>query len=62
MAIDIPHWALDAIDKIRKGFLWRGRKEASGGTVWWLGARYVILFSLEVWEYQASQGLDGPFE
>jgi hypothetical protein len=31
MAIDIPHWAVDAIDKIRKGFLWRGRKEAKGG-------------------------------
>jgi hypothetical protein len=31
MAIDIPQWTLDAIDKIRKGFLWRGRKEARGG-------------------------------
>ena len=31
MAIDIPQWALDAIDKIRKGFLWRGTKEAKGG-------------------------------
>jgi hypothetical protein len=31
MAIDIPHWALDAIDRIRKGFLWRGRKEVRGG-------------------------------
>jgi hypothetical protein len=31
MAMDIPQWALDAIDKIRKGFLWRGRKEAKGG-------------------------------
>ena len=31
MAIDIPHWAVDAIDKIRKGFLRRGRKEAKGG-------------------------------
>jgi hypothetical protein len=31
MAIDIPQWALDAIDKIRKGFLWRDRKEAKGG-------------------------------
>jgi hypothetical protein len=61
MTIDIPHWAFDAIDKIRKGFLWRGRKEAKGGgTVWWLGARCVVLFSLEVWEYQASQSLDGP--
>lgn len=31
MAIDIPQWAIDAIDKIRKGFLWGGRKEAKGG-------------------------------
>jgi hypothetical protein len=31
MAIDIPRWALDAIDKIRKGFLWKGRKDAKGG-------------------------------
>ena len=37
MAIDFPKWALEAIDKIRKGFLWRGRKEAKGGhcTVAW---------------------------
>jgi hypothetical protein len=31
MAIDIPPWALHAIDKIRRGFLWRGRKDAKGG-------------------------------
>jgi hypothetical protein len=31
MAVDIPKWGLDAIDKIHKGFLWRGRKEARGG-------------------------------
>jgi hypothetical protein len=31
MAVDIPQWVLDAIDKIRRGFLWRGRKEARGG-------------------------------
>jgi hypothetical protein len=31
MAVDIPQWGLDAIDRIRKGFLWRGRKEAKGG-------------------------------
>jgi hypothetical protein len=31
MTVDLPVWALEAIDKIRRGFLWRGRKEAKGG-------------------------------
>jgi hypothetical protein len=31
MAIDLPKWVLDAIDKIRKGLLWRGRKSVRGG-------------------------------
>ncbi|GJN10436.1 hypothetical protein PR202_ga28530 [Eleusine coracana subsp. coracana] len=31
MAIDLPQWALKAIDKIRRGYVWRGRKEAKGG-------------------------------
>jgi hypothetical protein len=31
MAVDIPTCSLKAIDKIRKGFLWRGRKEVRGG-------------------------------
>jgi len=31
MATDLPPWALKAIDKIRRAFLWRGRKEAKGG-------------------------------
>jgi len=31
MAIDLPTWAIKDIDKIRRSFLWRGRKEAKGG-------------------------------
>jgi hypothetical protein len=31
MAMDLPSWALKAIDKIRRSFLCIGRKEALGG-------------------------------
>lgn len=31
MAIDLPVWALKAIDKVRRGFLWKGRKDVKGG-------------------------------
>jgi hypothetical protein len=31
MAFDFPPWAIKAVDKIRRGFLWRGRKDAKGG-------------------------------
>ena len=31
MAAELPPWAIIAIDKIRRGFLWRGRKDAKGG-------------------------------
>ena len=31
MAVEFPAWAIKAIDKIRRGFLGRGRREARGG-------------------------------
>jgi hypothetical protein len=31
MATDLTPWAIKAIDKIRRAFVWRGRKEANGG-------------------------------
>jgi hypothetical protein len=33
LALDLPAKALEAIDKIRRGFLWKGRKDVRGGTV-----------------------------
>jgi hypothetical protein len=29
MAIQLPPWAIKAIDKIRRAFVWRSRKEAN---------------------------------
>ena len=31
MAIDCQPWAIKAVDKIRRGFLWRGQKDVQGG-------------------------------
>jgi hypothetical protein len=31
MAVDLPAWAIKAVDNIRRGFLWKGRKGVKGG-------------------------------
>jgi hypothetical protein len=31
MAVDLPPWAIKEIDKIRRRFLWTGRKEINDG-------------------------------
>ena len=32
VAIKVPKWFIQAIDKIRRNFLWKGRKEINGGS------------------------------
>jgi hypothetical protein len=31
IAMNIPKWVIKSIDKIRRGFLWKGRKDMNGG-------------------------------
>jgi hypothetical protein len=32
MAMSVPKWVIKSIDKIRRGFLWKGRKKVNGGS------------------------------
>jgi hypothetical protein len=32
IALNVPSWVLKAIYKIRRAFLWKGRKEVNGGS------------------------------
>jgi hypothetical protein len=32
IAINVPKWVIKSIDKIRRGFLWKGRKNVNGGS------------------------------
>jgi hypothetical protein len=31
IAINVPKWFIKAVDKIRRGFLWQGKKKANAG-------------------------------
>jgi hypothetical protein len=32
VAINVPKWVIKSIDKIQRGFLWKGRKNVNGGS------------------------------
>jgi hypothetical protein len=60
MAVNIPPWAIKAIDKIRRGFLWRGRKEVRGGRCLVARAEFVDPSSWEVLAFLVLRNLFGP--
>lgn len=41
MVMDLPPWTIKSIDKINRGFIWRGRKDAKGGIALWPGPRFL---------------------
>jgi hypothetical protein len=59
MAMDLPPWTLKAIDKIRRGFLWRGRRDAKGDTACWSGLRLLAHQNSEALAFPSCSSWDG---
>jgi len=52
MAVEFPPRAIKVVDKFRRGFLWRGRREAKGDIVLWRGERRAVQRSRKDWGFQ----------
>jgi hypothetical protein len=61
VALKVPKWFIRAIDEIRRGFLWKGRKDVKGGcylVAWEKVVRPIDEIQIErglVWKYLCTQ-------
>jgi hypothetical protein len=49
IAMDIPKWVIKLIDKIRRGFLWKGGNDMNGGNCSLLGYHYKATKAWWIW-------------
>jgi hypothetical protein len=54
MVVDLPSSTVKDIDRIRKGFLWHGRKEVRGGHCLVAWEKFVDPLISEDWVFSAS--------
>jgi hypothetical protein len=59
IAVDIQAWGLKAVDKIRRGFYWWGRKDAKGGHCQVAWGKCAVLWNWEALGFLASKSWVG---